>query len=195
MHMIYVCSGRWKWSCGCPSHGKFHSQSRSYAGLYSEDLMWRRSILLVKTVHAQELQSFTVTFRAEEVNKRLVWSIMLSEIVTCFIQWTLLWRSENTKYYFNSNEQEEKKHNFVTDSARSVSQWIEVWKEIKRICFWEYDCRPSENHPLPREGRDWYYCRCQTLFVNSSPFLYFCLWPNMVFVGNKGLFGGNTANL
>ena len=37
MHMIYVCSGRWKWSCGCPSHGKFHSQSRSYAGLYSED--------------------------------------------------------------------------------------------------------------------------------------------------------------
>ena len=26
-----------------------------------------------------------------------------------------------------SIKQEEKKHNFVTDSARSVSQWIEVW--------------------------------------------------------------------
>jgi len=38
----------------------------------------------------QELQSFTVTFRAEE---------------------------------------EEKKHNFVTDSARSVSQWIEALRE------------------------------------------------------------------
>merc|ERR1719186_1024198 len=38
----------------------------------------------------QELQSFTVTFRSEE---------------------------------------EEKKHNFVTDSARSVSQWVEALRE------------------------------------------------------------------
>ena len=35
--------------------------------------VFRRSdVMLVKTVHAQELQSFTVTFRAEEVNKLLV---------------------------------------------------------------------------------------------------------------------------
>ena len=111
--------GWWKWPCLCSPNGKFHSQSWSHAGLLLRNIFYLiKLIYFVDDFLLQELQSFTVTFRSEEVksNKNNWWLGQESFLISCSVQ-------------------EEKKHNFVTDSARSVSQWVEVPTRAKRS--WE----------------------------------------------------------
>ena len=160
--------GWWKWPCLCSPNGKFHSQSWSHAGPLSWNICYSiKLIYFADDLFLQELQSFTVTFRSEEV------------IITRTILWWLRLKVRGGSFLISCSVQEEKKHNFVTDSARSVSQWVEVPTQTWRNREWCLKLQALRESSYTQRREKLILLQVFHELMNSSIHIQFCSHPDM----------------
>ena len=139
--------GWWKWPCLCSPNGKFHSQSWSHAGLLLRNIFYLiKLIYFVDDLLLQELQSFTVTFRSEEVKSNkdnfvMAWTsdrrASLSHALFRRRKNTILWRTVLVQFPNGSRY-----------LLRLEGTENDVW-----------NFRPCESPLTHKEEKSWYYCR------------------------------------